>query len=59
MNDEQEKLRQAGEWLLSGTPEQRNAAAEHLGSLMIYSPDPAVRTEARAVLLDALGKEPE
>lgn len=59
MNDEQEKLRQAEEWLASGTREQLLSAVEHLNYLVACSLDPAVRREARAVLLNARGKEPE
>lgn len=38
LDDQAEKRRQARQWMESGTPEQQEAAAEHLDSLRPWCP---------------------
>lgn len=46
LNDEQEKFRQAAEWLKTGTGAQKLAAAEHLSHLLHFTTDADLRTKA-------------
>lgn len=53
LNDEMEKIRQAGEWLkLPTDSEHRHAAMEHLIHVVEYNDSPSLRAAALKVIDD-------
>jgi hypothetical protein len=52
LNDEAEKLRQAEEWLHSGTPEQVMAAWDHI--CWVYNNDALLQPEAARMIRDTV-----
>lgn len=50
LDDEQEKLRQAGEWLMTGSQEQQEAALDQIGHVLCHSQRKDLRMQAWALL---------
>ena len=50
LDDEMEKLKQAGEWIATGTDEQQGAALDQIGHVIATSKRPELRKLAWALL---------
>jgi hypothetical protein len=50
LDDEAEKLKQAEQWAIDGTQDQREASLDYVGHILVHSDRPDLRKRAWALL---------